>query len=516
MAWQDAETEDPEPARLSDYVRAAAVVALVVAVCLALRSRLQTTDVAMLLLLAVVVAAARYRLGPALLASAGSILIFDFAFVPPYYTLEVHDTAYFLTFGVMLAVAVTMSRLTARIRAQAEAAAERERRAAALYELNRELASLTNAAGQVAAIGRHLARAAAGPAEIVLAAGLEQERGVPVWPTSGLLNDAAVRVAAAWAYEHGEPAGAGTAHCAEATAVAAPLRTPAGSLGIALIAPGELGLSVATRRTLAALAQQGALALERTMLARQHDAVRLEVEAERLRTALLSSLSHDLRTPLGGIEGAASSLVEDADLPVPVRRELAETIVEEAHRMTRLISNLLDMMRLETGTLTAQKSWQPLEEPLGVALVRLDDRLTSHPVSASLPPDLPLVPIDDLLIEQVFINLLENAAKYTPPGTPITVSARAEDGAVIVEVADEGPGVPRGQEENVFRKFYRVPAGAASGGSGLGLTICRGIVAAHGGRIWVAAGATGGAAFRFTLPLDGAPPGPPPPEPLDT
>jgi two-component system sensor histidine kinase KdpD len=230
----------------------------------------------------------------------------------------------------------------------------------------------------------------------------------------------------------------------------------------------------------------------------------------------LSSLSHDLRTPLGTIEGAASSLLHSADtLPDDTRQDLAETIVEESHRMGRLVANLLDMVRVETGNLAVQKEWQPLEEALGVALLRLEDRLRRHPVETRLPDDLPLVPIDGLLVEQLFINLLENAAKYTAPGTAITVSAWMDDSAVVVEVADCGPGVPPGAEEAVFRKFYRASSAEQSGGAGLGLTICRGIVVAHGGRMWLEPRPVG-AAFRFTLPLDGPPMASLPVEPVES
>jgi two-component system, OmpR family, sensor histidine kinase KdpD len=255
---------------------------------------------------------------------------------------------------------------------------------------------------------------------------------------------------------------------------------------------------------------------ERTILAERHELARVEVESERLRTALLSSLSHDLRTPLGSIEGAASSLLYEAGvLPEPARREMAETILEESRRMTRLVTNLLDMVRVETGALAVQKQWQPLEEALGVALLRLEDRLEGHPVETQLPPTLPLVPVDELLIEQVFINLLENAAKHTPVGTPIRISAWAKNQAVVVEVADQGAGIPPGEEETIFRKFQRSSGSDHTGpvgGSGLGLTICRGIITAHGGRIWLEPNAGSGAAFRFTLPLEGPMPGPPPDE----
>jgi two-component system sensor histidine kinase KdpD len=261
---------------------------------------------------------------------------------------------------------------------------------------------------------------------------------------------------------------------------------------------------------LEALADQAAISLERALLSDRHEQARIAFESEQLRTALLSSLSHDLRTPLGTIEGAASSLLQESGvMSAESQREMAETIVEESRRMTRLVANLLDMVRVESGALTVQKEWQPLEEALGVALLRLDSRLAGHPVEIELPPTLPLVPIDELLIEQVFINLLENAIRHTLLGTPIKVSAWAEDQSVTVEVADQGDGIPTGEEETIFRKFHRSSSAdriGPAGGSGLGLTICRGIITAHGGQIWLDRNGGKGAVFRFTLPLDGLPP----------
>jgi two-component system sensor histidine kinase KdpD len=253
-----------------------------------------------------------------------------------------------------------------------------------------------------------------------------------------------------------------------------------------------------------------AKALDRRILARQSEQALADVEAERLRTALLSSLSHDLRTPLAGIEASASSLLDDAaTLPAAIRRELLDSILDESRRMSRLIGNLLNMIRVETGMLAVQQSWQPLEEVVGVALLRMEERLQAHPVTTHIPSDLPMVPIDELLIEQVFLNLLENAARYAPAGTPIEIAARQDDSVVLVEVADRGPGIPTGDEERVFERFYRSRAAAdsadAGAGSGLGLTICRGIITAHGGRIWMVARAGGGTAVRFTLPVVGVP-----------
>jgi len=491
----------------SEFLGAASIVALTTVLGLALRSRLSTIDVAMLFLLAVVVAAARFHRGPAVLASILAIAAFDFVFVPPYYTFVVHDADYALTFAVMLVVALVMSHLTARIREQAEESATRERRTRALLDLDRDLASGKTHQELAQLTARHVGRAAGGEAEVVIAEEVSADDANTFGRTTGLFQTTEVRVAATWALQHGEPAGLGTTHCGDAEALIIPFRGATGILGLVAVRPepGGRRLTHDEHQTVVALVGQAATAVERVLLAERSDAARVEAEAERLRTSLLSSLSHDLRTPLSTIEGAASTLLQQgATLSPDVRQDMAETILGESRRMARLVSNLLDMIRVETGALAVHKAWQPLEEALGVALLRLDQSLRSHVVKIQLPPELPLVPIDELLIEQVFINLLENAAKYTPPGAPITISARQADGAVLVEVADRGPGIVPGSEEAVFRKFYRL-GGGNEGGAGLGLTICRGIVTAHGGRIWVDQRSGQGAVFRFTIPLEGPP-----------
>jgi two-component system sensor histidine kinase KdpD len=235
-----------------------------------------------------------------------------------------------------------------------------------------------------------------------------------------------------------------------------------------------------------------------------------QMETERLRNSLLSSVSHDLRTPLAAITGAASTLLDDETTLEPaVRRDLTQTVFEEAERLHRLLTNLLHMTRLESGPVQIRKEWQPLEEVIGAALTRLEPRLRDRNVATHLPESLTSAPFDCVLIEQVLINLIENAIRYTPPESPIEVSARADDAAVTIEVADRGPGVSEGEEERIFDKFYRSNRSLRDGGVGLGLTICRAIVRAHGGQIWVERRAEGGAAFRFTLPRAG------PPEDLD-
>jgi two-component system sensor histidine kinase KdpD len=479
------------------------------ALCLALRSHLATVDVAMLLLLGVVAVAARYRRGPALLASVVSIAAFDFLFVPPYYTFDVHDTAYLLTFVVMLVVALTMSQLTGVIREHALEVEARGRQASAVAALNADLAGAASHGDVLAILGRHVNRALAG--QVCTLRAEEFDRDPATWGPAAreFLATVPESVAARWVHEEGRAAGPGTARFSDSEVLLVPLRTANRHQGLVAVRPEPPSRVPEPEEvdTVKALAAQAALALERTLLAEQHTQARAEAEAERLRTSLLSSLSHDLRTPLAAIEGAASSLLEeDGALPPDSRHDLADTILEESHRMTRLVSNLLNMIRVETGALAVQRSWQPLEEVLGVALLRVEERLKDRQVAVDLPPDLPLVPIDEILVEQVFINLLENAAKYTPTGTPIAVTASQAGPEVRVEVADRGPGVPPGAEEAVFRKFYRVdgaPGGTPPGGAGLGLTISRGIITAHGGRMWVEPRPGGGAAFRFTVPLSG-------------
>jgi two-component system sensor histidine kinase KdpD len=255
-----------------------------------------------------------------------------------------------------------------------------------------------------------------------------------------------------------------------------------------------------------------ALAMERATLSEETAKARREIEAEQLRSSLLSSVSHDLRTPLAVITGATSTLLEGAQTVSEVtRHDLLTTVLEEAERLNRLIRNLLDMTRLESGAVKVKKEWLPLEELVGAALNRLDARLSGREVHVELPADLPLVPCDAVLIEQTLINLLENAAKYSTGA--IDIGATVTSGELVVEIADRGPGVPPGQEKRVFEKFQRASHEGNPDGVGLGLTICRAIVTAHGGRIWVTNREGGGAAFRFALPMDGESPPLPASEP---
>jgi two-component system, OmpR family, sensor histidine kinase KdpD len=284
------------------------------------------------------------------------------------------------------------------------------------------------------------------------------------------------------------------------------VRTFAGVLGVLAVQPGDGHPPTQEQRSLIeALAQGAAMALDRVRAADQARRAALEVEREALRSQLLSSVSHDLRTPLSTITGAATALREDPGLDEGTRLGLVESIVDEAERLERLVGNLLDMTRLEGGAVVPKREWVPVDEVVGSALTRLDRQLGGRKVPTELDPGLPLLFVDPVLLEQSIVNLLENAIKHTPAGSELSVAARRDGEAVLLEVADRGPGIPPGDEERIFERFHRGPA-AGSRGAGLGLPIARAIARVHGGQLVAASREGGGAVFRLTLPV---PPGAP-------
>jgi len=493
----------------SSYAVAALVVAAVTVVArLLLFSFLELSTLLMIYLLAVVFIAAQGRRGPSILASVLSVAAFDFFFVPPYLTFAVADTQYLVTFAVMLVVALLISTLTVRLQQQAHAARRRERRTSALYTLSRELAStrglenlLKTAVRQIAEVFESHVAALLPDASGRLTVHTEKPSAFPL--------DADEQGVAQWVYEHGQIAGLGTNTLPGAEGLYLPLTAAHGTIGVLGLRPQNIQQVLLPEQfhLLETFASQTAVAVERATLAEEAQWTRVQIETERLRSSLLSSVSHDLRTPLATITGSASALLENgASLSEETQHELLLAIHEEAVRLNRLVANLLDMTRLESGAVVVQKEWHSLEETIGSALTHLDSALHDHPVMTQLPEELPLVPFDSVLIEQVLINLLENSVKYSPPATPIEVSASLADDAVIVGVADRGPGVPPGDEERIFAKFYRTNEADTQRGVGLGLAIARAIVEAHGGRIWAEQRSGGGALLRFLLPLGGPPP----------
>ncbi len=494
-------------AKVSGYVASGSVVVTSAIVSWFLFGRSRLADVVMVFLLGVVLVSMRFGYGPSLLAAVLSVIAFDFFFVPPYLSFAVTDLSHFVTFAVMFLVAVVITHLTNRIRDQADSARERERRTASLYAISRELGAATARPALLQAATRHVQEVFSVRVAVLLPSATDGLEIIHADPGTLTAADKDLGVAE-WVWNHQRAAGVGTDTLPLSRALFAPLMGSRGRVGVMALYPSpESRLDDPDERQL--LHTIGGLigsAIERTQLADEARRASLRMETEQLRNALLSSVSHDLRTPLGVVTGATSALLDD-DAPVSdaSRRELLQTVHEEALRLNRLVRNLLDMTRLEAGALKVQKDLQPLEEVVGSALDRMEDRLRGREVKATIPADLPLVPFDAILIEQVLINLIENATKYSPSGTEIDVSAREREPerVVEVEVADRGRGVAKQDAERVFDKFFRVREGEG-GGVGLGLTICRGIVNAHGGRIWVDDHAGGGSVFRFTLPLDGA------------
>jgi two-component system sensor histidine kinase KdpD len=493
------------PALAAEYLRAAAVIAVTTGVAALARGLLEVPDVEMLFLLGVMVTALTTGWQASTLAAALAVASYDFFFVPPAYTLDVSDARYVLTFGMMFGVSVVIGTLTRRLRAQREASAERERRTSALYALSRELGAALDDEGVAAVCARATAEAFGGEAIFLRARGREDLVALAAVPREAALGSSEHAVAQ-WVVEHGRPAGRGTDTLPGEPVLCAPVRAWGEVLAvIALRTPGEGGLGAEQRALLEALGRQAAVALDRVRLAGEARQAALRARTEELRSGLLSAVSHDLRTPLATITGAATTLRQDSGLDAATRRDLADAICEEAERLERLVSNLLDMTRLDSGAVEPRREWVPLVEVVGGALTRLERRLGGRRVTTTLPDDLPLVSLDPVLVEQLLVNLLENAVKYTPPGTELAIGAAREGGALVVDVSDRGPGIPPGDEERIFERFHRGDH-AGVRGVGLGLPIARAIAQAHGGRLVASNRPGGGAVFRLTLPLGEEPP----------
>ena len=481
---------------------ATVAVGLTTGLSFALRSHLDLADLVMLFVLCIAVIAARFGRAAALAASLLSVAALDFFFVPPFYTFAVADFKHLGTFAIMLGVGFAIGDMAERIRSQTRAARSRERHTSTLFRLSAELAregDLLRIQAAVLASVRDRFQS-----EAVLL--LEGREGVLEAAQGSATIGEDERAVALWAMKHRKPAGRGTDTLPGARGLWLPLTAadqPVAVLGV-LLGKDRPAFDAADRDLLDALGTQAALALERARMHAERGEALRRADREQLRNALLSSVSHDLRTPLGAITGAASSLLDPVSgLDDEARHDLLLTLHEEAQRLHRLVSNLLDITRLESGTLQVRKEWVPLEEVVGSALARLEPQLRGREVRLDLPDT--LVPVDPVLLEQVLVNLLENAAKYSPEGLPVEVSAREEADRIVVTVSDQGPGIVAGEEERIFEKLVRGSTPVSRPGAGLGLAICRGIVHAHGGHISAGSRPQGGARFTFVLPTEGTP-----------
>jgi two-component system sensor histidine kinase KdpD len=471
---------------------------------LLLRRELAVSNVALVLLVAVLASAVAFGLWPSLAACLVLALAYNFFFLPPLYTFTVTQPENVVTLLVFLLVAVIASNLTARVRTQAIVARERAATTEDLYRFSRKLAGVVSLDDLLWATAYQMAHMLKVHIVLLLPEGekLEVRAG---YPPEDMLEDGDL-AAAKWAYERGTAAGRGADTLPGARRLFLPMRTGRGTvaiIGLDCAGEGPL-LTPDQRRLLDSLSDQAALAIERVHLAAEMDRARIAAETEKLRSALLTSISHDLRTPLASILGSATSLKQYRDqLSDADEADLLTTIQEEAERLNHFIANLLDMTRLESGAVAPRLEAVDIGDVVGSVLRRTKRLLAGHRVTLALDNSLPMAKLDPVLFEQVLFNLLDNAAKYALPGSEVTVRAGLESGRIRIDVADEGEGLPEGERERVFDKFYRVRASDSKrAGTGLGLSIARGFMEAMGGGIAAAnRGDRKGAIFTLMLPL---------------
>ncbi|PSJ62383.1 sensor histidine kinase [Pseudaminobacter soli (ex Li et al. 2025)] len=470
---------------LRPYLASLAIIAGALALGEALQQTLDVSNIGVVFLMGVLISALRFGLGPGIFTSVISALAFNFFFLPPLYTFTIGDPESIVTFIFFLIVSVVASDLTSRVRAQAMAARQRARMTENLYMFSKKLAGTATLDDVLWATAFQIASML--KVRVVLL--LPEQGRITVkagYPPEDTLDEADL-AAAKWTWENDRPAGRGADTLPGARRLFLPLRTARGAIGVVGIDDDRQGpiLTPESRRLMDALTDQAALAIERVHLVEDLDNARLAVEADRLRQALLTSISHDLKTPLAAIMGAAGTLKEFAPaLDKPTKEDLLGTVLDEAERLNRFIANLLDMTRLESGAIAPNCGMHDLNEIIGSALSRAKKILAGHQIEVDLPANLPMLRVDPVLFEQVLFNLFDNAAKYSPANSRIRVQAFAGERAVTLQVLDEGPGIPPDELEDIFGKFTRARKGdSVPAGTGLGLAICRGFVEAMGGTI---------------------------------
>jgi two-component system, OmpR family, sensor histidine kinase KdpD len=490
-----------EPLSWPGYLKGAALVAGATVAGQLVRPFLAPTNLVMIYLLSVVLAAVRLGLRPAIATAFLSVLAFDFFFVPPHLTFAVADTEYLITFAALFTVGVVISKLVATAGERAVTIREREVQTASLYYLSRDLAAAADITAVLNAIIKNFGESFNGRMLILLPEGEHLEIKAA---GEGMRLDEKEMAVADWAFRNRQAAGRGTTTLGSAALLYLPFQTSTSVLGIVGVRLEEESdySNPQSRRLLDAFASQATLAIERVQLVKQAEQAQLIQARESLERALLNSISHDLRTPLVSISGALDTLREKVHtLADEARLELLDTAWDEAERLNRFVGNLLDMTRLEAGAIKLKKEAQDVQDLVGCALAASERRLGTRKVEVRLPSDLPPVRVDMALMTQVLVNLLDNAVKYSPPDSSIEIAARTDGHLLRVEVADRGPGVPEADLRRIFDKFYRIPVPEGAGGTGLGLSICKGIVEAHGGKIQAEKRSGGGLRVIVTLPL---------------
>ncbi len=490
--------------RWDRYAWAAGITVLATLIAFAMYPHFELSNLVMIYLLGVTVAGLRLGRGPSALTAVLNVAAFDFFFVPPRYSFAVSDVQYLVTFGAMVTIALVIATLTASVRQQTRVAGARERRTALLYAMSRELAA-TRGIANMARVGvRHVAEVFQCQAVVLL----PDPGGKLHYPADAPLESSFRRAdlaVAQWVADHGRRAGLGSDTLPAAPGLYVPLGDEGRAVGVLAVLPANARRVLLPEQShlLETFAGQIALALARAHLAEVAEQSSLAAERETLRNTLLASISHDLRTPLAVMAGAGSTLAEHgAHLDEATRVALARSVETKAREMSDLVSNVLELVRLQSGQVVLRRDWQTLDDLVGSALGGYTERLAAHPVELRFAPDLPPVWVDATLIVQVFANLFDNIAKYTSPGTRVWVSAIAGADAEMVRVTldDDGPGLPAGNPARLFDKFQRGSGEGTVVGVGLGLAICQAIVRAHGGEIEAQRREGGGARFVFTLP----------------
>jgi two-component system, OmpR family, sensor histidine kinase KdpD len=492
------------------YLQSMGLVAVATLLGVPIRALLHPTNLVMLYMAAVVIAAFFLGRGPSMLAAFVSVLAFDYFYVDPRLSFTVADTEYLVTFAGLLVVGLVVSGLAARVREQLAALRDREIRVEALNDLGRDLTAAFTLDEMLRAVVRHVSQTLSREVVVLIPDHdvLEQRAA-----TLNFSLEPSELETARWAFVNAQAAGIGTDHFPQARVRYVPLKTMRGVMGILGVRPpaGGAVLTLAQRQQLEGFAHLAAMSIERARLAEEANRAQVLDEAEKLQTALLNSISHDLRTPLVSIQGVLDSLLEVEEggenavvLDHPARLDMLENAREETARLNRLVENLLDMTRLEAGTLKLRLEPGDLQDVIGSALAHLDEPYRRRPVNVSLVEKLPLIPMDFVLMEQVLVNLLDNAAKYSPPGAPVEINVSCHNNEVLLRISDRGPGIPPSELKQVFDKFHRVSIPGRVKGLGLGLSICKGIVEAHEGRIWAENRPGGGSAFNVALPLEHA------------
>lgn len=466
-------------------------------------------NIVLLYLLPVLVSAVRWGRGPSFFASFLGVLSFNFFFIPPIFTFAVSDVRHIFVLVIFLLVALVTGTTATKLRNELEKTSEREKRTLTLYTLSREIAAQSDPEQVLKTFVDKVAETINGEV-IVLIHDPDTDvlHEVAATQRYSVVSDNKEHAVAQWVLEHGQPAGKGLEILGGSSSLFFPVKAEDRTLAVLAVKPDmEKGtLSSEQRQLIETFANLAAVAIIRLQFAKEAEQAKWLAESEKLHRALLNSISHDLRTPLASITGAVTSLLTGGSVYSQETKEIfLHTIREEAHRMNRFIANLLDMVRLESGILKPNMKWCDIQDIIGVVLKETRDAQQEHPLKINIPPDIPFVMADFILIEQVIMNLLENAVKYSPPGSEISISAHFHDRMLIVAVIDSGPAVPKIEQEHIFDKFYRLHSSKNTSGTGLGLSICKGIIEAHGGRIWVDSSSECGNRFTFSLPVSEQP-----------